>query len=174
MNNIFVKNGLIAGILAIIVSVVIWLIDASAYLKFGPYVRLIIIVYFLYRTAKETRDANGGFINLAELFKVTFLASIVATLVFFVFNYLHYNFIDTNLVEIQKQIAMESVEKISQTFGSEDMMTEITDKLEEQDFSMGIGKLFTGWLINLIWWAIVSVIIAAIMKKKDPSLNDFA
>ncbi|MEZ4906663.1 MAG: DUF4199 domain-containing protein [Saprospiraceae bacterium] len=174
MNNILLKNGLIAGILAIIISIIVWMIDPTFYLKSGPYFRLVVIVFFMYKTAKEIRDLNGGFINLADLFKATIITAIVATILILVFNYIHYNFIDTNLVEIQKQIALESISKMTEAFGNEDMVEEIADKIDEQDFSMTFGKLLQGWAINLIFWAIVSLIISAVMKKKDNSQNEFA
>ena len=58
--------------------------------------------------------------------------------------------------------------------GGEDALDEITDKIEEQDFSYTIGKAIQGWVFGMILGAIIAAIQGAIMKKKDPNFNEFA
>jgi hypothetical protein len=173
MGNPSVKNGLMGAGVAIIVYLILWLIDPTSYLKFGSWIGLVIALFFMYRAAKEARDLNGGFIEFAELFKVTFIMIVIMTAITSLFAYILFNFIDSNLIEIQKQIVAESMEKMSGMLG-EDKMAEITEKLEEQDYSLTIGKLIQGWAIGLILWAIAAAIMSAIMKKKNPEFNEFA
>lgn len=173
MGNPSVKNGLIGAGVAIIVYLILWLIDPTGYLKFGSWIGLLIALFFMYRTAKEARDMNGGYIEFAELFKVTFIMIVIMTAITSIFAYILFNFIDPNLIEIQKQIVSESVEKMGEAFG-EDAASAMADKLEEQDYNLTIGKLIQGWAIGLILWAIAAAIMSAIMKKKNPEFNEFA
>lgn len=173
MNNVSLKNGLIGAGISIIISLIIWLINPSLYLKIGSWLGLLVGLFFIYRTAKESRDLNGGFIELGELFKNTFIMIVIMTLLSSLFAYILYNFIDPNLVELQKQIVTESIEKMGSMMG-EDKMNEVLDKMEDQDFSFTIGKLFQGWAVGLLLWAIPCLIFSAIMRKKNPELNEFA
>ncbi len=173
MNNVSLKNGLIGAGISIIISLIIWLINPSLYLKIGSWLGLLVGLFFIYRTAKESRDLNGGFIEFGELFKNTFIMVVIMTLLSSLFAYILYNFIDPNLVELQKQVVTESIEKMGSMMG-EEKMNEVMDKMQDQDFSFTIGKLLQGWVVGLLLWAIPCVIFSAIMKKKDPAFNEFA
>jgi len=173
MGNPSVKNGLLGAAVAIIVYLILWLIDPATYLKFGSWIGLLIGLFFMYRAAKEARDLNDGYMEFAELFKVAFIMIAIMTTITAIFGYILFNFIDPNLVEVQKQIVSESVEKISGMMG-EDAAAEMVEKLEEQDYSLTIGRLIQGWAFGLVLWAIGAAIMSAIMKKKNPELNEFA
>ncbi len=173
MGNPSVKNGLMGAGVAIIVYLILWLIDPTSYLKFGSWIGLVIALFFMYRAAKEARDLNGGFIEFAELFKVTFIMIVIMTAITSFFAYILFNFIDPNLIEVQKQIVTESIEKMSGMMG-EDAAAAMAEKMEEQDYNLTIGKLLQGWAIGLVLWAIAAAIMSAIMKKKNPDFNEFA
>ncbi len=91
-----------------------------------------------------------------------------------IFNYILFNFIDPGLVEIQREIAVEAVEKVANALGNEEMMDEMNEQLEEQSFDITPWKALQGWIFGLIFGAIVAAIQGAIMKKKDPSFDQFA
>ncbi|MBK7094140.1 MAG: DUF4199 domain-containing protein [Saprospiraceae bacterium] len=173
MGNPSVKNGLMGAGVAIIIYLILWLIDPTSYLKFGSWIGLVIALFFMYRAAKEARDLNGGFIEFAELFKVTFIMIVIMTAITSFFAYILFNFIDPNLIEVQKQIVTESIEKMSGMMG-EDAAAAMAEKMEEQDYNLTIGKLLQGWAIGLVLWAIAAAIMSAIMKKKNPDFNEFA
>ncbi|MGE5356867.1 MAG: DUF4199 domain-containing protein [Deltaproteobacteria bacterium] len=172
MGNPSIKNGLLGAAIAIIVYLILLLVDPALYLKFGSWLGLLVGLFFIYRTAREARDLNGGYIEFAVLFKATFIMVVIMTTITALFGYILFNFIDPNLVEVQKQIISESMEKLSGVMG-EDAAAEMTEKLEEQDYSLTIGKLLQGWAFGLVLWAIPSVIFSAIMKKKNQDLNEF-
>ncbi len=173
MEHPSVKNGIFGAITIIIVYLVLWLIDPKILVKFGSWFGIIIGIYFMYRAGKEARDANEGFISFADVFKYLFITMALLTLIVSLFNFVLYNFIDPTLIEVQKEVALESVEKMANMLGNEDMVEEISDSIDESNFDLTIGKVIQGWFVGLIFGAGLAAIMGAIMKKKNPAFDEF-
>jgi hypothetical protein len=174
MEHPSVKNGIFGAIAVIIVYLVLWFIDPKILVKYGSWFGIIIGLYFMYKAAKEARDMNEGFISFNDAFKYLFLTMALLTIIVSLFNYILYNFIDPGLLEVQKEVALETAQKMADTFGNEDMVEQISDNLDESMFKLTLGKVLQGWLVGLIFGAIASAIMGAIMKKKNPSFDEYA
>ena len=174
MEHPSVKNGIFGAIAAIILYLILWFIDPKFFVTYGSWLGFIIIIYFMYRAGKEARDANEGFISFSDVFKYLFLTFAILTIITALFNYVLYNFIDTGLIEVQKEIAQEAVEKMANALGNEDMVEEFNDNMDDSMFRLTIGKILQGWLFGLVIGAIIAAIMGAIMKKKNPAFDEFA
>lgn len=173
MEKIALKNGVIGGIIAIIINLVLWLIDPSTFIKYGSYVGLLILIVFMIKSARDFRLQNEGFLPFIDALKATFLTALVLSAITSLFQYVHYNFIDPNLIDLQKQIAVEAIQKMSGIIG-EDGVNAAMEKLDSSEMNMGILQVVKGWLMGLIFNAIIALIISAIMKKNKPENIDFA
>ena len=174
MEHPSVKNGVFGAVAAIIVYLVLWFVDPKGYLTYGSWIGIAIIIFFMYLAGKEARNINEGFINFGDIFKYLFITFVVLTLITTIFNYILMNFIDPSLIDLQKEIALEAVEKMADAFGNEEMMSEVEDQMDEQSFDLTPWKAIQGWLFGLILGAIIAGIQGAIMKKKDPNFSEFA
>ena len=174
MEHPSVKNGVFGAAIAIIVYLIIWFISPKGYISYGSWIGFAIIIFFMYRAGKEARDMNEGFIDFGGIFKYLFITFVVMTFITAIFNYILFNFIDPGLVEINREIAVEAVEKVANALGNEEMMDEMNEQLEEQSFDITPWKALQGWIFGLIFGAIVAAIQGAIMKKKDPNFDQFA
>lgn len=174
MEHPSVKNGVFGAAIVIIIYLIMWFVSPKAFLSYGSWLGFAIIIFFMYRAGKEVRDMNQGFIEFGEIFKYLFITFVVLTLITSIFNYILLNFIDPGLIEIQKEIALEAMEKVANALGNEEMLDEMNDQLDEQSFDLTPWKALQGWIFGLIFGAIIAAIQGAIMKKKDPSLDQFA
>jgi len=175
MNHPSVKYGVFGGFVSIIITLVLWFINPDYLLNsVGTITGILVLIYFMYLAGKEARELSGGYIDFGEIFKYLFITFVIMTLISAIFNYILFNFIDTGMIERQKEMAIKAVEKMASLIGDEEVLDEMSDKIEEQDFSYSFGKAIQGWVFGMILGAIIAAVQGAIMKKKDPNFNQFA
>jgi len=170
MNNRGFSNGLLAGLLSIIVLLVLYFIDMNIYMKWGGYILYVVYIYFMYKAGKESRDDQDGFISFGKVLGPIFLTFVVSSFVVFLFNYIMYNFIDQSLLDMMQEQAVAQIEKMSGMLGEE--ATELAmEEIEEKGVDFGWDKVLLGWGFNLIIPGIIlALILAAILKKEDKSV----
>jgi len=175
MDHPSVKYGVLGGFVSIIITLVLWFINPDYLLNYiGTVTGFIVLIYFMYFAGKEARELSDGYIDFGEIFKYLFITFVIMSLISTIFTYILYNFIDTDMIERQKELAIKAAEKMAAMLGDDDVLDEINDKIEEQDFTFSIGKAIQGWVFGMIFGAIIAAIQGAIMKKKDPNFNQFA
>lgn len=167
MNKHFVKYGLYAGGASILITLLLYVIDPKIMLQVSNWIIFILSVVFMVMAAKGKRSEQGGFISFKEAFTESWLTYLVYALVSLVFTYLLFNVIDPDLKDTVKEIAMEAMEKMSGLLGEEGTAKAI-EELEKQD-SFSIGGLAQSTAFALVFGALISLIIAAVVKKEKPA-----
>ena len=113
---------------------------------------------------KEHRDQElGGFMSFKRAFLLAFTIGIVSSVIALVFNYVYMNFINHGALEAQLEMTRGMMEKMGLP---EDKLDEAIEKQRQamsSPMSMLTGLLGAGFIV-----AILSLIIAAIMKKDRP------
>lgn len=170
MNNKGFNNGLLAGLIAIILLLISYFVDQGFFAKYAGYVVYIVYIYFMYRAGTEARAEQGGFISFGKALGPVFLTFVIASFFVAIFQYVLYNFIDTSLLDVLQEQSIAAVEKMSGMIGEEGTEAAI-EKIEEEGVDFGIGKVALGWGMGLIipGFIIFALIIAAIVKKEDKS-----
>ncbi len=167
MNHPSVKNGVLGAMINIIITLLLAFISARTLLSGSFWTGFIVFIYFMYLTGKESRELYGGYISFGEIFKYMFFASVIFATISVIFSYVQFNFIDPGLVDVQKDMAIEGIDKVRELLGDE-AADSMEEQIEEQSFNLTIGKS----LINLVFYVVASSIVlaimAAIMKRKDP------
>jgi len=167
MNNKGFSNGLIAGLITIILLLVIYFIHPESLVKYGAYLGYVIFLIFMYKSGKEARDEAGGLISFGTVLGPIFLTFVLGSLIVTLFNYILYNFIDASLSDIMMEIAMEQIEKMSGFIGEEGVEAAM-EEIENSGFQLTIGKSMLNWAFALIIPGIIFALIeAAILKKED-------
>ncbi len=115
-------------------------------------------------TVREHReDELGGFISFKRAFYLLFMVGMLSTAIALVFNYIYMNFISPSAMDAQLEMTRNMMEK----FGlPEDQLDAAIDKQRESlrsPLSMITGLLGAGFIV-----AILSLIVAAVMKKERP------
>jgi Na+-translocating ferredoxin:NAD+ oxidoreductase RnfE subunit len=160
------KYGLMAGGIAILISLVVYLIDSHSYLKFGAAIAALPMFYFIVQAALAVKKQNNGFISFGDAFKNSWVTYLIYSLLSTIFMYILFNFIDPDLNEMMKETAVETLEKVRSVLGDE--ATDEGIKAIEKSTDQNIGNLAFNFLISLIFpGAFLALIIALIVKKED-------
>ena len=168
--NHSLKFGFIIGIINIIIGVLAYMVGESLMVKwwFGLLVLVINIALLVY-SGNQYRASLGGYMNFKTAFSVTFVTFVIAGILGTIFNILLYQVIDPELPGRLSKAAVEQAEKMMTNMGaSTDRVDEQLSAIEERmdgQFSL-MGQL-KGFGIGIIIYAVISLILGAILKKSE-------
>ena len=136
-------------------------------LAFGVLTSLVIPIVFIVLAIRATRADQGGIISFGEALSPGFLTYVVGSFIIAMFTFVMTQMIDPSLLDIQKEVTIEMIEKSFTAIGApEDQLEEMTEMIRDQETG-GFGSTLMGWAVSLIWPGFVlSLIVAAIMKKR--------
>ncbi|MEM6317256.1 MAG: DUF4199 domain-containing protein [Bacteroidota bacterium] len=176
MKNQGIKFGLIYGGISIILFAIVCWTNPKAMTDITSWrsiVGTIVMIVCMFLAARKTRDAKGGFIPFGEAFIPPFITYVIGSLIGVLFLYILFNFVDPSLLEIMVEGMVELQESILEKAGmSEDQRVQVLEEFEEKmDNPYSPGSLAIMFFTNLFTIDVpVSAIIAAIVKKKEPSV----
>lgn len=161
-----VNYGLIAGILMIALSIILWLTGMMEN-KFLGYISYLILAFAMYIGATNWRDKfNEGWMSYGEVFKTGFFVTLIAAVLGLIYSYVFFSFIDPAFIET---IAAKSEEAI----------LESNPNISDADLEMGLemAAKFTsatvltifGFIFTVIIGTIISAIVAIFAKKVNPA-----
>jgi len=129
-----------------------------------------VIIAFLVWAGRSAKSANGGYLTLKEAFISIFTAGVVMSVISFIFNVLLYNVIDPELGERLVEQILIKTESMMEGFGvpDSDIDKAITDMEKDLPGQFKLAGQLKSLLQALIFQAILSIVIAAIVKKNPP------
>lgn len=149
MQQTAIKYGIITGIAIVLYLFVFHQINRE--LLLNPFVYwspILVSVIAMTQVVKKEREANDGKIAQREALKHAFLTYVIAYLLFTLFIFTLFNFIDPSLVELQKKAMLDAGRKI-----------------EGLDFTMTFGKVLFQYAYMLIPGFFLSYMVASFMKR---------
>lgn len=172
--NIGVTYGLISGLATVIFSLILylggvkWFVHPIAYLGF-----LIPIVIAVLAGLKQ-KKSDEGYLEFSTGLKVVFTTFVIGTIIGTLFSFVLFNYIDVPFREALTQETVERAQKMMHNFKvPQDEIDKATeDMMKGNNYSF--GKQALGTAFYCILWFIVSLIIAAIIKKKKPEFPSVA
>ncbi len=171
LENPAVRNGIIAGILSAVVTLVCYLVNARWVFSISGWVSTLVFIAFMIQSVRAHRQ-TVDLLTFSEALKPAFLTYAVANLVYVVFYYLLFNFIASDLITLQKERAIEMIEKMSGFLGEAGSEKAI-EALEEKGFGYGIGTALWTYAWGLILPGFpIAAVMALIMRQSTP--RDFA
>lgn len=170
-----IKNGLILGLIGIIITMLAYVIDLNLLTSmwFGLVMLVLAIVVLAVFGNKYRDEQLEGFISFGDAFKYIFIAALISMIVSGVFQILLYNVIDPELPEIITEQALKSTEEFMEKLGTPAEDIDEAMKKAENDLD---GKFTTTGILSGSWvWLIISaiyaLIVGAIIKKKRPEFE---
>jgi len=167
------KAGLITGLFLTAFSFVCYFIDykllGAAWLGIATLVIYCgLVIYF----GTEYRKELGGFMNFGTAFQFSFFSLLIMLAITTLGNMLLFMVVDPTLGEKMADVGLENTLKIMDSFGAGDLPSEQMDEIKNGilDGYTPLGML-KGAGFMVIFYAVVSLILGAIIKKKDKSLD---
>lgn len=149
MQQTAVKYGIISGTASALYLFLFHQMGAAFVLNpFVVFGQIFISLFGAVLAVRAIREANAGKIDKKLALKYGFTVFALSQFLFWVFIYLLFNFIDTNIIEIQRK-----------------MMVDAGIKAENQDLHMTLSMVFQRWAFMLIPSFLFSLMLASFMKK---------
>jgi len=174
MKNILL-NGLLAGIVYIVVVLAIHFINPSLNFNFTvtSIFTAIIYLFFLIRAGFQQRKRLGGFLGFGEVFVPSIAIYAIGSLIGLIFTIIMLT-TDPEFAELMRETSKEAMERTLKVTGmSEDQIALEMEKANENQKNdvTSLSTLFVGWLISIIVPGLIYALIASLItKKKDKSI----
>ncbi len=163
--------GVILGIASIIFSLLIYLLDfkPTTFKNIGIifFLSVVLLVVILRQTMKSFRvNILDGTMSFGQAFKVGFFAILIGVAISTVYSYVFYQFIDPdylkNVTEEFKLFMEDFYLNMGMTEEQIEANMEASNGAVPTPIMQVIGDFFSG----IIFYTIINLIVAAIMKKK--------
>jgi len=169
MNKTYTLNlALASAVLSIVLFLLMAILNGGMIFSFViGIVALVLLIALPIIFVRRQRKANNGIISFKEAFLTSFVGLTIGGLIYLAFTYVYVNFIDVNYLDNMINQQIETTMKFMQGNVPEEQMVEtLTDmetKIREGFTIQGILKNFG---IYTLVYAVYSLILAAIMKRK--------
>lgn len=174
MNKSYALNlGWTMGAISIVLFLITAIVQGGMIFSFAiGIISIAIIIGLPIAFVRRQRSASDGVIAFKEVFYTAFVGLAIGTFIYLLFSYIYVNFIDTSYLETMINQQIQTTAKFMQSLPEADMIKALT-KMENdirKGFSLsGMARNFGFYLIG---YAIYSLILAAIMKKRPLFVSD--
>ncbi len=189
MKEIIKKNGinlgLILGFLLIMPTMLGYAFDISLLVSYWTFAYVILAVIVLgILVIAFSKKAQGGFINFKDAFSAYFLTILIAFSLSTVMNFLLFNVIDKDFENVVKEEQIQLIEGQREWMinkmanAPQEQVDEADAKFDEaiekarSDRPYSTSSLFKGLGVSLAIFSLLGLLLALILKKKDPDLVD--
>lgn len=168
------KAGVVIGLVTLAIYFIAYFIDVEllssawfGFLMLG--LSLGFVIYF----GIDYRKDLGGFMTFGVAFQFVFFTFIISGIIMTLGNILLFHVIDPALPGVLADAQLESTLALMDRFGAgdqitSDQMVEMRTGFEESRSIIGMIKAFG---ISLVIYAILALILGAIIKRRDKSLD---
>jgi hypothetical protein len=168
-SNPLVQYGLMSAVVGILFFIILYLGGVKLFMSPVAYIAYILPIVFAVLACSKAKKNNGGFLEFSQALKISFAVLVITSLATSIVSYILMNFIDTEFAQAMQQATMEMTEKMMKRFGApQDTIDKaLADAANKNPFTL--GKMALGFAFYCIFWFLISLIVAAIVKKKNPA-----
>ena len=170
-----VKPGITIGLVSMVITYVAYFIDSS-YLASGYFGLIALVLFFglIIYFGREFRKESGGFLAFGPAFTFSFIAILLSGVVTLIGNIVLFQVIDPTLPEVLGDVTYKAQLEMMESFGAnpDSIPSEDLDKMRESALSnYTLGGQLRNFGFGIIAYAIIALILGAILKKRDKSLD---
>jgi len=166
--NPAVRNGVIAGIGGSMIILVLYLVSQNLMIWLEGVLSTIFFIFLMVRSISEQKKLDGdGVFTFMDGLRPAFLTYAVGTVIYTLFYYVLFNFIDTGLADARRELAMNALQ-ITEAYLPEDQFEAQMLALENQEYGFGGKVAFLSFGVWLLFGFVFAAIVAAIMKDRKP------
>lgn len=174
MVNSPVKNGVILGVIMCVAALAMAFIAPKPFVLYGRTALVLAVLFFMYKIGKDEKIRQEGSLDFGEAFKAIFIGSVVAYLIFTSFEFVLYNYINSDLNVVAHEAAIETANNAMDWISGvadtdeealERAKVEIANELTLDKVSKNAGNTLMGLMINLIFPCLVGGLIMALVTK---------
>ncbi len=170
MNKIILTCGFISGILTSLFVLGFYYIDPSIMLGLKvQYSSMLIVIIMMFFTGYKVRNSLGGWIDFKTVLKTAFGVYSISIILYYIFYYVLFNFVDPSLIEVQRTIQIENFESAVEAGFMDSLMAKeiaaIKEGILNEDLSVTFVVCCYGIAKSLIFGFILSLIVSIILRR---------
>lgn len=163
------KYGLGAAIITVAYTLIAYLTNLSLMVNPWAGISLWVITLIIYIVAvSRTRSGLGGYISFRDAFSSFILAYIISSLVATAFNILLFTAVDPGAAEELQEMSIDATVQMMDNFGTPESQIEETIEQMEGSNQFSVIQMVKGFFWGIFIYAVIGLIVAAIMKKNPP------
>jgi hypothetical protein len=166
-NSHAIKFGVFAGLGTLMFLFLFYWIEKQLMLSPGViWSTMFLYILGMYMAGVESRKENGGFIDFKTALKAAFLVYVIANGIYHLYNYVLYNFLDPDMLNVQKAFLENNMEQIEGMMG-EDWAKQFREGIDKLNYNM--ADVISAYISSLIGGFLLAAIIARIVRKNPES-----
>jgi len=162
-DNHAVKFGVLAGLGTIIFLFLFYWIDKKLILS--PEIiwsTMLLYLIGMYMAPIEERKENGGYIDFKTALRSSFIVWLVANAIYHAFNYVLYNFLDSEMLDIQKQFVRDNADQLEGVVGDKNYELFLSN-IDQMNYDF--STVLMAYLTTLIGGFIIAAIIGRMVRR---------
>jgi hypothetical protein len=166
--------GVIMGVVGIVGMYVTYFIEPTAIVGgYSSLVQFVLAIGILLYLGIQYRKSIGGFMEFGTAFNFSFIALLISLVLGFMGSQLLYLLIDPSLPEVLAEAQLENMVNMAEKFAGEGAISsaQIDEMRKTAADSFSLGGQLKAIGIASIGYAVFALIIGAILKKRDKSLD---
>ncbi|MDQ3140947.1 MAG: DUF4199 domain-containing protein [Bacteroidota bacterium] len=167
--KISLRIGIIWSACFVVLFILFYLVDVNLVHNYWVNTALFVLGLIpMYLVGSLRRRELGGFITWKQALSSIWSCSVVYSFVSVVHSYIFYNFIDPSMKDEQKKMAVKAIEKWRSTMGDQEADKQIDQIMNTN--SMSLQNMIFSFCILLLFYFIISAIMAYFIRKNDPQI----
>ncbi|MBC3847140.1 DUF4199 domain-containing protein [Winogradskyella echinorum] len=171
LKSVSINYGLYLGLILSAFTIIAYAVNIELLVNFWIMILLLpllAIVFGIISSAKS-KSILGGFMSFKQAFSSYFITVAIGIIISTLVTIILFSFIDPDAAAMLQEIGMEKARALMERFGApESEIEKAMAQAAEQD-AMGISTQLLNIAKGLIFYAVIGLIVALIMKKKDPN-----
>lgn len=172
LKSVAINYGLYLSLILVSFTVIGYAINIELLVNFWLVMLILplVVIIFGIISAAKSKSLLNGFISFKQAFSSYFITIAVAVLISTLVTFILFNYVDPEAALTLKEIVLEKSTALMEKFGApaseiEKAMVE----MEKQD-TFAIGTQLKSLAQGFVFYSIIGLIVALIMKKNDPDL----
>ena len=168
-------SGVITGGISVFISLFTYFMSVGKFVEgWADFVTMFTVLGLVIYFGIQYRKVIGGYISFKDAFLHGLIIFTVAGLMDRSFQYVMYNFVNPDLVQMKIDQSIEGIVQMGEILNfSEDTMDAQIETIEKElKNAYNLGKMFWGYLLSVLIYAGISLVTALIVRKREPE-DDF-
>jgi hypothetical protein len=167
-SNPLVQYGLLSAATGLIAYIGLYLGGVKAMTSPIAFMMNLLPIVFAVLACLAAKKQGGGYLEFGKALQTSFAVFVITGIATSLFSYILFNFIDLEFKQAMQQASIEMTEKMMKKFGApQDQIDKAMDEAMKKD-SFSFGNVMLGFAFSCFLYFLFSLIIAAIVKKKNP------
>lgn len=165
-NKHAIRFGIFAGIGTVLFLYLFYWIEKKMMLSPSiVWSTMLLYIIAMFMAPNEEKKENGGYLSFKPALKASFLVYIIANGIYNAFNYVLYNFIDLEMLGIQKEYLLENKE-VLENFLPEEQYEVFLESINILNYNL--STVLSNFLFTLFGGFVLAAIIARMVRQEPP------